>query len=533
MRAHRRAAGSFAGIVALVAAITGAGVVPAGAATAKAPSITVTPHTALKPGQTVKVALTGFGHKRDVVAIECLKGTTDPAACDIGNYVEGTTDAAGALTLKLTVHRTLLGDDGFADCVKVACEVLASPGSVFSTATTASIAFDPKVPLPKTSLTTKPATKLLDEQTVKVAGSGFVLAKNPNDGVQIEECITVSLLCGTGTFVSASGSKGTFSTVLSVRREISNGLGARFDCAKKPGACELVAFDETDVDYHAIAPLAFDASVPPPPPAALVVKPSTNLPYYARVNVTGKHFNANDFLFMLECAGSDFSECAFLQTLAQSDSGGAFQATPLLQRKIPDLLDPTGPTVDCAKVKPACFLLVEDSAGDNAMANLSFDPKAPVPPPPALTVTPAAPYRDGEILHLKGTNFPPSAEYSTSECLVGPRDGVCLGTEDGSGVTTAKGALSTTFPVARRFDEDGTNLDCAKANVTCTLEVDSEGGVTTSIPLTFTSGAGAVAAPAARLRRMPARSAWLANARSRAAMARAAVPRLHLADALR
>src|SRR5262249_23690086 len=153
-----------------------------------------------------------------------------------------------------------------------------------------------------------------------------------------------------------------------VRREISTGLGKQFDCAKRPGACELIALDELDVDYHATAPLAFDASVPPPAPPSLVVRPKTDLPPYARVTVTGEHWNPNDpFMIMLECAGRGQSACAFLDTFAMPDSGGAFQVAPLLQREVPNFFDPLAAPIDCVKVKSGCSLVVQDSVGDTAV----------------------------------------------------------------------------------------------------------------------------------------------------------------------
>jgi hypothetical protein len=525
MGAQRRAAVAVASIVGLVATVTGVGGLPA-VAGAKAPSIKVTPSTGLKPGQTVKINGTGFGATSDVVALECVKGATDPSTCDLGNFEEGTTDAHGAATFSFTAHRTLLDDSGFEDCVKVACEIVVSPGEVFDTEANAPIAFDPKAPLPKTALTAKPSTKLRDEQTLNIAGSGFTLNAGAGDGIEVIECITVSLLCGPATSASEPGPSGRFSTVLSVKREIANGPGMRFDCAKKAGSCELLAIDEFDVDYHATTPLAFDASLPPPPPPSLVVKPNTKLPYYARVTITGKHWNPNDFLEMLQCATNDPSACAFLDTEAIADTGGAFQVTPILQRELPNLFDPQGKSVDCAKVKGGCELIVEDSVGDSAVAPLAFDPKAPIPPAATLTATPAAPYTDGEVLHLKGAHYPPDAQFSITECALGTEEGVCE--TSGGGATNRKGALATTFQVERTFpDFEGTGvIDCAKANVVCTLEVDSEGGASAVLPLTFKKGGSAAAVPATgrRITRRP-RSAWLASATSRAAVARAAVPR--------
>lgn len=523
MRANRRM------VVSVVAAalVIGAGV-SAAPASAKTPSITVTPSKALKPGQTVHITGSGFVPKSEVVGVECLRGTSDPADCDGTNYVLLKTDARGAIRTTFTVHRTLYLPTGLGDCSASGCELLVAPARKFDARANAAIAFDPKAPLPQTAVRVKPSTGLLDQQSLTVRGSGFdYTAGGPNDAVVVFQCVVTPFTCATGVGVRPPGTSGRFAASLPAHRVITDPTGNRVDCAQTKHTCEILVFDLFDADYQATAPLAFDASVPPPPAPTLVVKPDSKLPYYARVSVSGKHWQANDLVFFLECSNSVASACAFIDAAGFTDSQGTFAMKPMLQRMLPDLRDP-GSSVDCAARHSDCVLIAQDTNGDTVTRSVAFDPSAPIPPPPAATIKPAGPYRNNQVVHINGKHFAPKADFQVNECAFTAHVEACYGVIGGTQRTNAAGDLSTLFQLERKLQAEGP-IDCTGKRVQCVLEVSSEGGAAVELPLVFKTGAGSEAAvPAAQLvpvsRR--ARGGWLAARSAPAVLARSALPGL-------
>ena len=79
--------------------------------------------------------------------------------------------------------------------------------SDFTGQATSPLKFDPTDPLPPTTATVKPATLLIDRQTVTVSGSGF----RAGDDVEAIECVVANFSCGPGTGGLANGNGG-FST---------------------------------------------------------------------------------------------------------------------------------------------------------------------------------------------------------------------------------------------------------------------------------------------------------------------------------
>jgi hypothetical protein len=499
--------------------------VPVGAAAEKAPSITVTPHTGLKPGQTVHVKGTGFTPNDAAFGVQCPAGTKDPSACDLFEFVEVPTDASGAFATDLTVHRRMFAGTGILDCATVSCEVLFSPAQAFVTTATKTIAFDPSAPFPPTTAAARPSSRLVDRQSIKIVGSGFT---EPGEFggpfVLALECLANKFVCATEAD-GVVGKGGRFGGIIEVRRMITTPSGARVDCAQRRGRCDVLLFDAEDADYLARAPLAFDASVPPPPAPTLVVTPRTKLPYYARVQTSGKHWRPDDLVPMTECGGAGLAvQCVSLMTLASADSAGTFHSAPMLQRMLSDPFFHTGTTVDCAKPKSACQLSGMDSDGDFVTVPVAFDPKAPVPPPPTASTKPASPFRRNQVVQIKGKGFPANAQFEIEECGTGPTLGECFSSFGGSEATDAHGNLATAFQV------QPLDVDCARKRVTCALQITSEGGAQVVLPFRFRSGGGATASaePLVRVPEGPQRS-WLSVARARLAHSPSPLARAALA----
>nr|WP_042188156.1 enediyne antibiotic chromoprotein [Kibdelosporangium sp. MJ126-NF4] len=119
----------------LVAAATfGLLVTANSAASADAPTLTVTPSTDLVDGQSVAAAVSGFKAGATVFVSECAVVAPNTIACDAPNAVQLTTDASGNGSTSVTAHKSFtgyLGDGtphGPVDCATVTGGCLIAAG---------------------------------------------------------------------------------------------------------------------------------------------------------------------------------------------------------------------------------------------------------------------------------------------------------------------------------------------------------------------------------------------------------------------
>jgi hypothetical protein len=85
------------------------------AAAPAGPTVTVTPATGVKDGDTVTLSGTGFAASTGLFAVECAGSGSGPppaqADCDLGTLTTSTTDATGAFSgVKIVVHTGAVGD---------------------------------------------------------------------------------------------------------------------------------------------------------------------------------------------------------------------------------------------------------------------------------------------------------------------------------------------------------------------------------------------------------------------------------------
>jgi len=307
--------------------------------------------------------------------------------------------------------------------------------------------------------------------------------------VTVTECVVAQFSCGPSVD-ALTRADGSLSTKFAARRVLVDGSGTRIDCAATAGSCEILVVDSANVDYRATTPLEFDPTLPPPPPPTLTVRPSTNLPFYARVTMRGKHWEPGDFVLVMECQTKASFACAPID-FVQADGNGVIQAQPMLQRELVDGFNPGAPPIDCAAPHAGCALIAESGTdGSVVTVPVKFDPNAPIPPAPSAKVKPAGPYHDQQVVTVTGKNFAPRAAFSVSECATSAGSEGCL-IEGGAGFTSATGAASTQFQLFSALDPLDPTTDCTNAGVTCFLEVSSEGGAVADVPLTFAGAAKA------------------------------------------
>jgi hypothetical protein len=108
-------------------AAAGAAVLAFAAPAAAAASITVSPSSGLKDGQTVSVSISGFApNASNINIVECLTSGTGASDCDVNDgKLFQKTDANGALTVSMTVRATF----NSVDCTKAQCMIAAHAGT--------------------------------------------------------------------------------------------------------------------------------------------------------------------------------------------------------------------------------------------------------------------------------------------------------------------------------------------------------------------------------------------------------------------
>ncbi|HEY3830721.1 MAG TPA: neocarzinostatin apoprotein domain-containing protein [Acidimicrobiia bacterium] len=503
--------------VAIVAAVVSGTALTGGIAGAAAMSITVTPHSALHSGAALTVSGSGFAASVPVGVVECEAAPTSPEQCDLDNAVLAHTDGSGTFTAHLAAHRTLFVPTGFVDCAKQACVMLAA-GQNFAKHATTPLSFA-TTGGPAPTLKATPSTKVLDQQQVALAATGF----RPSKPVLVAECLSSELGEACVGNQATAAANGKLATSFKVQRILYSTNGTRVDCAKTTTTCEMLVFDPTDADYHATAPLAFDASVPPPPAPTITVTPSTKLPFYAHVTFSGKHWTPNDFPEIGECPTGNEIVCLGNPVGEAIVSGaGTFSATGVVSRYVTDPI--SGTTIDCAKPANHCVLLAIGGNGSTAHTPLSFNPAAPIPPRPSIALTPAGPYKNNQTVSFTGKNFAPSAEFSVSECIDTKQLGACSGSGGTNWVTDKFGNLHGSTQLARRVSTPDGTVDCLNTKTTtCTLSVDSLGNADATVTLHFVAGSASASA-------MPSALAWFSGA-SAASLPRWAAAAEHAASA--
>jgi len=246
---------------------------------------------------------------------------------------------------------------------------------------------------------------------VDVSGSGWA----PNQSVTLSQCVQNTSECGTSFGSAIADNTGGFTTTFSVQREVGIPGGTLTDCLSTP--CVLEAQSLSDPLAQNEVVLEF-ANVALPAQPVLTVTPSMGLGSRQLVAVTGHGYGANEALSLGECTRtSTFANysCFFFPAGAVTDATGSFITTVTVRRFIPGYPQ----QIDCA---PSTCLIATYSFDDVLAAtgaDIDFDPNAPLPPPPTITVSPATGLVDGQAVTVSGSGFSPYASVGMSQCRAG------------------------------------------------------------------------------------------------------------------
>ena len=452
-------------LVALVGVLAPVG--PSGPLVAGAdPVLVVTPDTGLVDGQEVQVSGTGFGAY--VMLAVCPTGLTDERAesCaydqDSG-YAEP--DGSGSFTVPARLPAVVSDGAASVDCRLVSCELVAlqwideEEGS--SVAARVPVAFDPGGPLvPAPVVAVTPSSGLVDGQTVRLTGSGF----EPDEWVWLEQCGVDGAEQGCRYLGEAEVDlAGVLDTSARVRATVaSEGTpGSRVDCRSVTAVCRVEARADSWRDPDPV-PLHFDPVGVLLPAPVLTAAPTNDLVDGQVVQVTGSGLDPWSYLNARQCGptGLDgWTRCRWLGFDGlEADGTGALHDELSVRAVFTSMFGGDDAVVDC-RVE-ACWLQLSGS-DVNVSVPLTFDPAAPLLPPPSVTATPATGIVDGQTVAVTLTGFDPNGW---------PRVEVCqVGTDRCDPAASASPEISTTGPTVVELRVFGTfptyeePVDCRRA----------------------------------------------------------------------
>jgi hypothetical protein len=213
------------------------------------------------------------------------------------------------------------------------------------------------------AVTASPNTALHDLQVVQIAGTEYP----PNASVTISQCQLFGnapggVCYGATRTVVTTDATGAFSTPFVVRRVIVEATSS-VDCAT--AACGIAAGPAGPV---LVAPLTFDAAVPPAQPIVSVA-PATDLTDSVVVHVSGAGFSPDRAVTVTQCraGGVGLAGCdTTLNLPVTTDAAGAFAVDFVVHAAITATGTDGGP-VDCL-VDPGCAIVAANTAGPSEFA---------------------------------------------------------------------------------------------------------------------------------------------------------------------
>jgi virginiamycin B lyase len=329
------------------------------------------------------------------------------------------------------------------------------------------------------AITVTPDTGLVDGQTITVSGTGFTgqseLAFYQCAGPSgLEDCRRVLAaddsvpVANDGTFWGSGRVRAVFTdngTTHDCRVEactLAVDYVFRIDSASGRPSPEATGTPEGDDFPLAKAPIAFDPAGPLLPPPVLTATPDTGLVDGQSVDVAGTGYTPDSTVRLTLCptASTSIADCDFsgpFPVELQADATGAIATTVEVVTRVVGFDE--GP-VDCRTTSCSVVTFEDELPGDRrGEAALTFDPSAPLRPPPTVSVSPSTGLVDGQVVRIQGDGFRPHAGMFVDQCrddgTDDPWDCRLFGAyreADADGHLDATLTLRLTFDGERRID---------------------------------------------------------------------------------
>lgn len=304
------------------------------------------------------------------------------------------------------------------------------------------------------------STGLVDGQSITVSGSGL-----PPDSYgyvwqlcrDFFPCVPYYGFSPTDPNITYHvDSEGTFELTLPAKLTLySLPDGAARSCAE-PGACFIRVSDLSPASTTHDFPLSFQATtIPPPQKGTASVVSSIPLTTGVLLRIEGAGWVSSRMLSLKTCTGAGYTLCGYSSAL-YADASGAFDLT---QAQAPVFFpnDPSGSSseVDCASQAGLCALVVADPfdfTATSVAVPLTFPPPG-TPTTLSATLTPDQDLRDGDVIDVQVSGFPPG--WSVSYCQRGSDQADCAGHVPPEGTTDANGVFQGPLLVRRAWGNAG------------------------------------------------------------------------------
>jgi LPXTG-motif cell wall-anchored protein len=445
-------------------------------------------------GERLGITVTGLPPVGYLELAQCADGPEplyERCAYEDGSY-EIVNDTVHA-TVRLDAVISVGGFEGPArevDCRATPCRVQVEYFTTDGSASTvdAALPFDADGPLaPPPTATITPAGPYAHQQSVTVQAAGLVWASSAAV-VQCAAGTTGWAGCDSGTerylyLDDAATSGATAFRLLAVIDSVDGPV----DC-RVAGACELVVTQGRSGMSAAKSvrlPLTFDPTTEVVPPT-LEATPADGLVHGQTVTISGTGF-VDDYLQLMQCAAVDDEPetCIWLSGWGEPGPTGSFTA----QVRVSGFVPTPGGEVDCRRADDPCSVVATPSQPDSSRAGratLGFDPDAPLPAPPSITVTPSTDLGEEETVTVTGTGFG-GLDGESTELSVCETGTVRCDEAAGSWLEpTADGGFTTQVTVAASFRSwDGTVVDCRAAPGCSVVARDGYAGRSAAAALTF------------------------------------------------
>src|SRR5262245_412618 len=241
----------------------------------KAPAITLTPATALRDGQQVRIDGRDFGNRQSPT-VQVYQCAPEPSFVNCRPLTEMDFELGpdGSFSVDAKVWHVIRADGQETDCLAAAgsCQLVATtrPGETLDApwAARAALPFDPDAaPMPGPDLAVTPATDLHDVTELTVHGRSF----SPGGAVRVSVCDAAALQdCdGATQELPTAGADGAFELRMNAFAAFGAGWEEEVPVACRPSGCVVLAEDLQSL-RRVTVPLAFG---PPDPPQGRYLDP--------------------------------------------------------------------------------------------------------------------------------------------------------------------------------------------------------------------------------------------------------------------
>ncbi len=218
------------------------------------------------------------------------------------------------------------------------------------------------------------------------------------------------------------------------------------------------------------------------PGPTITVTPDTDLVDGQVVEVTGAGFTPQHSVWLAQCPTgiTDLADvmqaCGQTPVMVLPDASGGFSVPTEVRRRIP--------AGDCARAPGTCSMVVVDLTAMSVVAEAPIDVTDGPTLSENIVVSPSA-ADDGDIVTVRGENFPPDVAVAVAQCLSDrPVSAEWCAVTPVTATTDGAGAFTVELPIERGVTVgSGLVVDCANGCVVAAFTADGTHVATADIEI--------------------------------------------------